>query len=175
MKWKIIAAMLFVLLVEGCLGFVVAQVSGPTSMPPTAPQPLFNPQPPVTPLPASNALKTTDVAIPSPPSTTVGSPAANFANVVPETSQKTAATELTFERLAEELRRVRYRQKELKEQEATLLAKMAEKVEEKRRDFYKSQEELKQLQGQVSAAEELKEPRKTTTEEKKTAEEKKTR
>ena len=153
MNGKIFAA---TLLIMGCLGFLVARAVSQSA----TPTPASTSSQPVAPLPVlPSPLVPKDAGIIA-PSATVGS-TANFANVVPDAAQKTPATELTFERLAEELRRVRYRQKELKEQEATLLAKMAEKVEEKRRDFHKSQEELKQLEGQDRPAEELKEPRKT--------------
>lgn len=51
----------------------------------------------------------------------------------------------TFEQLADALKAVRARQKELKAQETDLLTKMAEKVEDKRKDLQQSEEVLKQL------------------------------
>ena len=62
----------------------------------------------------------------------------DFSTVQPQQEQ-------TFEQFAEALKAVRARQKELKAQEENLLAKMAEKVEEKRKDLAKSEEVLKQL------------------------------
>jgi cell pole-organizing protein PopZ len=53
----------------------------------------------------------------------------------------------TFEQLADALQAVRARQKELKAQEADLLAKMSERIEEKRKDLQKAEETLQQLQG----------------------------
>jgi Skp family chaperone for outer membrane proteins len=59
-----------------------------------------------------------------------------------------AQQDWTFEQLAEALKGVRARQKELKTQEADLLAKMADKIEEKRKDLKKAEEMLRQLQEQ---------------------------
>jgi len=53
----------------------------------------------------------------------------------------------TFEQLAEDLKPVRAKQKELKAQEEDILKKMAASVEEKRKDLEKAEGVLRQLQG----------------------------
>jgi hypothetical protein len=81
----------------------------------------------------------------SAPTPSTGSPAApdvNFSIVKP------VQREWTFEQLVEALKAVRARQKELQAQEADLLAKIAEKVEEKRKDLGKSEEVLQKLRGE---------------------------
>ena len=90
------------------------------------------PQP--TPLPASPLDRSV------PPTSAI--PAPNFATVDPRQQ------DWTFEQFVEALKAVRARQKELKTQEADLLAKIAEKVEEKRKDLNKAEEVLQQLRGQ---------------------------
>ncbi len=127
MKRKMLAVLF---LVGICLAVLVVEgVSQPpvnTTM--TVPQATPQPAPPI--------------AQPAPPP--APSPAPNFAR--PEPGQQ----EWTFEQLAETLKAVRARQKELKTQEAELLAKMAEKVEEKRKDLSKAEEALQQLRGETS-------------------------
>jgi hypothetical protein len=155
MKWKIIAA---ALLATGCLGFLVAKgisqsltpaaapsdrVSAPSSS--GSPPLVAQPAPVMTGSPSPIQPPQPKVATPLPSSAADGKP--NFAAPGRDGALKAPLEEMTFERLAEELRRVRYRQKELKEQEADLLDKLAQKVEEKRRDYSKAQEELRQLQG----------------------------
>jgi hypothetical protein len=156
MKRKMIAAGL---LVVGCLVFLVAKAisqPSPSSSPPAKAVDASS----LTPLPpASTTSLPTSVSPPvqSPgpqhiaPTPSVApsgtEPAPNFAAVGRDGASRAPTQDWTFERLSEELRRVRYRQKELREQEAHLLVKMAEKVEEKRRDYNKAQEELRQLKG----------------------------
>lgn len=72
------------------------------------------------------------------------SPKPNFAKVDPLVSTS-AQQEWNFEQLVEALKGVRSRQKELKAQEADLLSKMADKIEEKRKDLAKAEEALQQL------------------------------
>lgn len=120
MKRKMIAVLL---LVVGCLGVLV--VEG-VSQPPTATS-ASSLNPPLPPQ-ADGPMQ--------PPA---ARPAPNFATVEPRQQ------EATFEQLVEALKAVRARQKELQAQEADLLAKMAEKVEEKRRDLSKAEEVLQQL------------------------------
>jgi hypothetical protein len=100
-------------------------------------------QPPVTPSAAPPPSPLSAPPMPQPVQPPATSPP-NFAR--PEPGQQ----EWTFEQLAEALKAVRARQKELKTQEAELLAKMAEKVEEKRKDLSKAEEVLQQLRGETS-------------------------
>jgi hypothetical protein len=79
--------------------------------------------------------------VPLPPPASPSPTKANFATVEPQQQ------EWTFEQLVEALKGVRARQKELKAQETDLLAKMAEKIEQKRKDLQKAEEMLQQLQG----------------------------
>jgi hypothetical protein len=61
--------------------------------------------------------------------------------------------DLSFEQLVESLKVIRARQKELQTQEADLLAKMAKKVEEKRKDLHYYETALQQLRGDALDAE----------------------
>jgi hypothetical protein len=124
MKRKMLAVLS---LVGICLAVLV--VEGVSQPPTTPPTPV--PQPTTAPLPSAQ---------PGPPPATSLAP--NFATVEPRPQ------DWTFEQLVEALKGVRARQKELKAQEADLLAKMAEKVEEKRKDLNKAQEVLEQLRGE---------------------------
>ena len=95
----------------------------------------------------------TPISSPAPPSPASSSPSprpvsrANFAKVDPLLEGRPQEAQ-TFEQLADALQAVRARQKELKAQESDLLAKMAEKIEEKRKDLKKAEETLQQLQGE---------------------------
>jgi cell pole-organizing protein PopZ len=79
----------------------------------------------------------------APPPTSFESPRPAFNRVEPRTDTQ---ERLNFEQLAEALKGVRARQKELKAQETDILAKMADKVEEKRKDLQKAEEVLRQVQ-----------------------------
>ena len=88
--------------------------------------------------------QTSGLRIPDPltsPKPPVSSPTGGFSAVQPQQQSQ------TFEQLADALQAVRARQKELKTQEADLLAKMSERIEEKRKDLQKAEETLQQLQG----------------------------
>lgn len=69
-------------------------------------------------------------------------PASDFSKFDPRSEPQ---QDWTFEQFADALKAVRARQKELKAQETDLLMKMAEKIEDKRKDLQKSEEVLKQL------------------------------
>ena len=79
----------------------------------------------------------------SPPISVIGTEAKPNSPTVQPQQQ-----EWTFEQLVEALKGVRARQKELQTQEADILAKLAEKVEEKRQDLSKSEATLKQLRSE---------------------------
>ena len=121
MKRKLIAGGVLIVV---CLGLLV--VEGVSQPPETVP-----------PMPASYS------ASPS-PSPTLKSRTVKQA---PDFSTVKQQQEWTFEQLAEALKAVRARQKELKAQEVDLLAKMAERIEEKRKDLQKAEETLQQFQG----------------------------
>jgi hypothetical protein len=132
MKRKMIAVLF---LVGICLAVLVLEgVSQPPATP-TAVQPsaLTAPPQPVSP-----------IVQPVPP--LAANPAA-----IPATVEAPRQQEWSFEQLVEALKSVRARQKELKGQEAELLAKIAEKVEEKRKDLGKAEELLQQLRSEPSA------------------------
>jgi hypothetical protein len=99
-------------------------------------------QPPASPFTSPPASPPVSIIAPSSPSLVSKPPksSADFSTVQPQ-------QEWTFEQLVEALKGVRARQKELKTQEADLLTKMAEKVEEKRKDLARAEEVLQQLQG----------------------------
>lgn len=77
----------------------------------------------------------------------LGSPPAAAFNRVEPRLDAMPQHDLTFDQLAEALKGVRARQKELKAQEADILAKLADKIEEKRKDLQQAEDVLRQLQG----------------------------
>lgn len=128
MKRKIIAVLF---LVAVCLGVLV--VEG-VSQPPAAPQGYYLGTTPPSPVSDKGAI---------PPPAPIPVP-----DKRPTLEQQQRIW--TFEQLVEALKAVRARQKELQTQEADLLAKMEEKIVEKRKDLNKSEEILQQLRGEPS-------------------------
>jgi hypothetical protein len=74
------------------------------------------------------------------------------------------AGDASLEQLVQELKSVRAQHEALKAQEKTLLAKIAQKVEEKRKDLQKAEQILRQLQGKPKEESEKRksEPRPTS-------------
>ncbi len=141
MKWKMIAVIVLVVVCVGTL--VVRGVSqSPTSSinPPSAPRLQTSP-PPLAPLgdPIKESPKVGTAT--APPSAALGSTC-----IHPRINDSPPQQDLSFEQLAETLKSVRARQKELKAQETDILAKMAAKIEEKRRDLQQAEEVFQQFQ-----------------------------
>jgi len=81
------------------------------------------------------------------PSATAPTPLPLGSESTPIISSVQQQPDLTFEQLVEALKAIRARQRELQTQEADLLAKMAKKVEEKRKDLHYYESALQQLRG----------------------------
>jgi hypothetical protein len=136
MKRKVFACAVLVVV---CLGVLV--VEGVSQSPPSPSSPTTFGSGPI----PSGSLAVTPTPAPMPP------PKTNFSKVDPLLSTS-AQQEWTFEQLVEALKGVRARQKELKAQEADLLSKMADKIEEKRKDLAKAEEALQQLKNDSTHA-----------------------
>lgn len=119
------------LLVVVCLG--VLDVKG-----------VSQPVPPSSPDSASSLTAPVPSPMPPPPPVLEAGAKPNIAIVKPQQQ------ELTFDQLVGILKGVRARQKDLQKQEADLLATLADKVEEKRKDLRKAEEVFQQLQGKPS-------------------------
>lgn len=72
---------------------------------------------------------------------------ASFDGPPPVPAATPSPREKTFEQLAEDLKTIRAKQKELKTQEEDILKRMAASVESKQKDLEKAVEVLRQLQG----------------------------
>lgn len=134
MKRKLVVCGVLVVI---CLSVLVVEgVSQPAPMSPSPSNGSFSSIPPSAPAPT--------LAVPAPPAapssgSKAAKPGPDFSSVQPQ-------QEWTFEQLTEALKAVRARQKELKAQEADLLTKIAEKIEEKRKDLQKAEDIFQQLQ-----------------------------